>query len=513
MNTGNVPISDAVSSENLYLQVAPAAEAQEASIHWGLWKSTLLIASVLVAAYSALMISTVDLSRKDWELQVAITSLLWLTVFFSCTFLQFKTVYLLTTSYLIMLVLFHLGSTIPDAFGIFKESGWQADLSSKWPELSGWCTVLAMGSLGFGFAIGLKRQDFAPGRRFVERNAAEKTLAILYSDGIGLLIASGVFLGFAIASFGNLLNYSRVDFFRGAADTRGLGVFLLTFPSAVLALVIGATTPARRRFAAVIALIAIVLILLSGYRGYAMFPLLVGVVLWAKTGRRISTVFALGTLAFVSIAISATGILRNVEPTYKDIGSEAISESIKESTLQDAFSTMGQTGRALAEVIRLVPTEDPFRYGQSYWLAITSAIPNVLPETRESPRERGKREATFDVDAINKMMPSDWLTYRLEPEKFDVGEGVGFTGIGEPYLNFGYPGVVIFFIGLGFYFSRLETAMLLLRPHLLVYCTTMTWFLITTVRNDMSNFIRPAVFTLIIICTWRMIRKLFAATR
>jgi hypothetical protein len=243
-----------------------------------------------------------------------------------------------------------------------------------------------------------------------------------------------------------------------------------------------------------------------------MFPLLVGVILWVKTGRKISSAIALGTLVFSLIAVSAMGILRNLH-AYKDIDSETLMKSVQESTLQDAVSNMGETGGVLAEVIRLVPAQDPYRYGQSYWLAIKSSIPNVLPQMRESVREAGKREARFDVDAINKLMPSDWLTYRLEPDKFDVGEGVGFTGIGEPYLNFGYPGVVVFFIGLGFYFSRIETAILLRRPRLLVFCGTMMWFLITTVRNESSNFIRPAMFIFLIICAWRMVRSLLRGAR
>jgi hypothetical protein len=492
--------------------ISRGAGMHEPSIYWGPWKLTLLLTSLLVVAYSLLMIATVQVTGRDWPLQVSIISMIWLAVYLGSTFLQFKTAYLLTTSYVIMLVLFHLGITIPDAFGIFKEDVWHAGPSESL-ELSGWCTVLAMGSLGCGFAIGLKKRDFTIDRRIVQQHTADRTLRILYSDGIGLLIASGVLLVLAIASLGNLLNYSRGDFFRSVGDTRGLGVFLLSFPSAVVALVIGATTPGRRRFAAVIAVFGVAIILMSGYRATAMFPLLVGIVLWVKIGRRISAVLLLATLAFTLVAISAIGIMRNFGHAYKDIDAETISISVRESTVQDAFSTMGQTGGLLAEVIRLVPAHDPFRFGQSYWLAFKSSIPNVLPGMRESPREKGKREAQFDIDAINKMMPSDWLTYRLEPDKFDVGEGVGFTGIGEPYLNFGYPGVVVFFVGLGFYFSRLEVARLLERPGLLVYCSTIVWLLITTVRQESSNFIRPAVFVFIIIFAWRIARRLFLVAR
>jgi oligosaccharide repeat unit polymerase len=492
-----VPYLTHVASADVRLPVARGKGRNETSVHWGPAKLTLLLTSLIVVAYALVMISTAETAREGWALHVSLVSLIWLGVYVSCTWWQFRTPYLLTTCYVITLVLFHLGITIPEAFGIFGDAGTAPVLSSKRLELSGWCTVLALESLGVGFSIALKRHHFLIARHIVERQTANRALALLYSKGIGLLLASGIFLGLAIASFGNLLNYSRVDFFRGVGDTRGLGVFLMCFPSALVALVIGATTRTTRLFSAVIAGLGIVLILLSGYRSAATFPLLVGIVMWVKTGRRIPTIIAIGSLALILVAISATGILRVY--AYKDMNSDALAKSVQQATVQDALFNMGSTGGVLAEVIRLVPKVDPYRYGQSYLLCISSAIPNVLPGQSESPRARAKRRAITEGDVYTSLIPSDWLTYRLAPDKFAVGEGVGFTGIGEPYLNFGYPGIVAFFAALGFFFARIESAILIRRPWLLVFCCTMLWPLITTVRQDFGSFIQPASFVLYVI--------------
>jgi O-antigen polysaccharide polymerase Wzy len=492
-------------------KVAPhlqLADQQRISTSSGFWKGTLLLASLLAIVYSLLMISTISSTTNNWELQVSIVSLIWIAIYFGCTYFLFKTAYLLTSSYVAMLVLFHLGITVPDAFGLLGQSVWPRGADSKWIELSGWCTVLSLGSLGLGFSVGLKRREFGIHRTLKAGPDGDTVLAGLYSDGLGLLVACAIFLGLALASFGNLLNYTRVDFFRGVGDTRGLGGILMVLPGALTALLIGSTTPAQRRFAAIVATLGFITVLMSGYRGYALFPLLVGATLWVKTGRTIPKLLVVGILGLVLLAISAVGVLREGR-AYKDINFATLVNSAQQANLQDTL-LLGGTGGVLAEVLRLVPAHDSYRYGQSYWLALELSIPNVLPHTREDPRAKS-REAAHDVDAINNMPPADWITYRIAPDLFDVGEGVGFTGIGEPYINFGYPGVITFFVGLGFCFARMDSAVLQQRPLLLVFCCAMLWPLISTVRQDIGNFIKPAVFVFVIVCAWRGITKLFRA--
>ena len=64
----------------------------------------------------------------------------------------------------------------------------------------------------------------------------------------------------------------------------------------------------------------------------------------------------------------------------------------------------------------------------------------------EKSRLARKNQATFDQSELVKMAPADWITYRLNRWKFDNGQGVGFSAVAEPYLNFGTAGVVLFFV-------------------------------------------------------------------
>jgi oligosaccharide repeat unit polymerase len=151
----------------------------------------------------------------------------------------------------------------------------------------------------------------------------------------------------------------------------------------------------------------------------------------------------------------------------------------------------------------MVPNTDPFRYGETYVQYLRASIPNLSGTIAKSDRSIALHESRSDPKAIARMPPSDWLTYRLLPEKFSVGEGVGFTGIGEPYLNFGLPGVVIFFLALGYLLGRLDQLNLLTHPAILVFAAATLWRLIQTVRDDFGNFIKPMVFIYIILIAWR----------
>ena len=107
------------------------------------------------------------------------------------------------------------------------------------------------------------------------------------------------------------------------------------------------------------------------------------------------------------------------------------------------------------------------------------------------------------------LAPSDWLTFKLEPLKFRTGEGVGFSAIAEPYLNFGFPGVIVFFGGLGFVLGRLDQRALWLEPRWLLFCGAVFWPLVRTVRNDLNNFTKPLVFLFLILAVWFLATSLF----
>jgi len=471
------------------------------------WIILLLVISIVTFVSSTYFIHN-EYQGAIWKVTVTSLTLMWLVSYFVSTTLCFKSVYLFFSAYIIPLILFHLGITIPDAFGLFDKFGWGDNSFGKWLAYSGYYTVLALSCLGIGMSISVMLARDKTDQNIPPPHVLKCNLSIAYQDGIGLFLASIVFLCMAIYTFGNILNYSRVDFFRGVGDTRGLGVFLMTFPSSLILLTIGATNKRQKYFSAIATIIGCIFLLLSGYRAMAMFPIMVGMVVWCKTGRKIPYTFAILLLVATIIAIPALSALRSIG-SYSEISTEKIDESIEQSTVQETFRTLGQTGGVAAHVIRLVPDVDPYRYGATYVDALRNSIPNVLPGMNKNRRQAAKQKAFSDQSAIPEMMPSDWLTYRIAKQKFDRGEGVGFSGLIEPYLNFGYAGVLIFFTVLGFYLGRLEVTNIMYHPNLIVFCSAMYWPFTRSVRNDIATFIKPAVFILIIIFVWRLIKNNF----
>lgn len=460
----------------------------------------LLALSLALTATSLFEIMNDSHDSSDWSTGVSIASVSWLALFFILCKFYYGSMYTFAGAYVAVLALFHLGITIPDAFGISRSLTWDGGAMTRWLELAGWYTNLALGCLGVGIAGGMQ-----PGasRRLNELELS-RTLAACHSAGVGLFCASLIFLGIAFASLGNLLKYSRHEFFANVGDTRGLGLFLMTFPSAISLLVIGARGAAQRRVAGLIACVAFTIVMLSGYRTSALFPLMVGAIAWVKTGKSISTPIAAATIGGLVMLIPIVGLLRMMGP-YAEMSERRIDVAIQDSEWADTFTTTGQTGGLLAHILRLVPATDPFRHGSSFVYALSSTIPNVLPEARDSARliarSNGMRE-----DAVRSLPPSDWLTYRTARWAFDSGQGVGFSAIGEAYLNFGILGVLFFFAFLGYGLARLDGSNLQRHSSLLIFATAMLWHLMRTVRDDFTNFTKPVAYIMIILLLWRIAR-------
>jgi oligosaccharide repeat unit polymerase len=472
-------------------------------------KFTLGFFSIFVLIVSIYRFMDGSAASNNWTLDISIILIAWLTVYLTTTYLHYRSLYLFTSVYILCLCLFHLGITVPDAFNIFPDLKWpKQGPMAVWLEKAGWITLLALSCIGIGCAFAMKPYMITNYSQPANSVVLSRNRKIIFWYGLGLLVASAIFFTMVIATFGNILSYSRVDFFRGVADTRGLGLFLMTFPSSVLLLVIGAQTRLEKYFAGTIAIVAFVFIMLSGYRTSALFPLLVGAVIWTKIGQKLPVLYAGVAVLGIVTSIPVVGYLRGTG-AYEDIQSNDIKKSVEQSTIQETFRTVGQTGGLLAHVLRLVPDQDDYRYGTTYIKAIAGSVPNVTFTQAKSERVTAKQEMFKDQEAINRTAPSDWLTYRVARERFDRGEGVGFTGIGEPYLNFGIPGIIIFFLALGFLLGRFDQ-----KPIGMVYKATLfagavLWPLMRTVRDDLNNFIKPAIFTLIILGIWYIGSRMF----
>lgn len=467
-------------------------------------KYTTVIVNLITLIIALLNIFVPFSENKNWEMNVSVVFIFWAICFILCTYARFKTLYLFINAYIMPLCLFHLGIVIPNGLKFFDNFTWQNSASFQvWLEHASWYVILSLACIGVGFGFSIRKKNLLIYNDDVKLKI-KKVFNNLFLDGIGLLIASVTFLIMAFVSLGNLFNYSRADFFHGVGDTRGLGLFMMCLPSAAVLLMIGATSPKEKFFAKIIAFCSFSLFLLSGYRSAALFPTLVGVIIWVKVKNKIPIVISVCLIFFVLFTIPIVGMLRSYGP-YNEINIQHIKKSIEQSNVNDAFIELGSTIGVLAHTLRLVPDKDEFRYGMTYVKALQDSIPNIMPEMNKSYRKESSNKAMLDNKVIGKMVvPSDWVTYRIAPDKYHKGEGVGFSAIGEPYLNFGIVGVVIFFVAIGYCLGRLDDSYLLDKPNLLLFICAMFWFLIRTVRNDFSNFIKPAIFILIILTIWRM---------
>lgn len=468
-------------------------------------KNPIILIILLGVFFSLISIFKIEILgfSQDWQVEIAISTILFIGMLSIFIWNSFKSFYLIILAYTVPLLLFHLGITIPSAFELFDDLSWgKSNPKSRWLAESGWYTILSISMLFTGWGISLI--NYKSVNKIVDTNKIKKKL---YFDGIGLLIASLVSLLIMIYTFGNLLSYKRVDFYHGAGDTRGLGLFMMTLPSAVLCLVMGAITKKQKILASAVGFVGFFIFIITGFRSAALFPFILGVMIWRGCGNRIPMIVSGTALALVLIIIPASGYLR-ATGTFGDIDSKKINEAVENVTIAENFRVTGQTGALLAKVLEVVPKEYRYRYGESYWVALYRSLPNFGFQQSENYRLKAKKQLN-SKEAISDLAPSDWLTYVIDPNKYVVGEGVGFSAIAEPYLNFGLIGVVIFFLALGMFFGRLDKYYLTTQPALLTFACVFMWPLIRTVRNDFGNFIKPLVFMSIILIAWRVFSKYF----
>ena len=203
----------------------------------------------------------------------------------------------------------------------------------------------------------------------------------------------------------------------------------------------------------------------------------------------------------VLILIPAVGKLRTIG-AYEKIDINAVQTSIEHSELKNLFKEVGGTAGVAANVFKLVPEDSPYRFGLTYLQAIQRAIPNIGLTQSESDESKARRRSLGNPDIVDELPPAAWITYKVSPEKFKIGQGIGFSGVAEPYLNFGVAGVVGYFLVLGYLLGKLDHINLILYPKLLLFTCASFWPLMRTVRDSYGNFIKPMIFVFIVLIIW-----------
>lgn len=464
----------------------------------------LLFFSVIELMFAVFQILSGADGGPDWPARIFWATLLWLFIYVWGSYKYHGTLYLFSSAYLLALALFHLGLIYMLAMNQVAIPEWTNGPQSSWMELGGWYVVLAFDAFGIGLASGIfvrRPKNYSEEER---ANFAIKTNRFLFTQGIGLSIAAIIFLVMALQAYGNILSYSRAEIFAMSVDTRGFGVFFMVLPGAVTLFVLSAQSKKQKIFSYSLAIFIVLVIMLSGYRSAALFPLLLAAIIWVKSGRKIPMVVAIPGLFVILLAIAVIGEFRQMG-AYDKLGSKQLEESFNTVSIADSFSEMGASFGVMVEVLKLVPKTDQHVHGYSYWLSFKEIFPNIGMSIDSSKSRRSQiGGSTLDSSAISEMYPSDWITFRLNRWKYEHGQGLGFSAIAEPYLNFGMGGVIVFFVLLGFTLTRLDLADIVCHPYLYLFMATILWQFIKTVRNDFSNFTKPMGFTIIILIIWNV---------
>lgn len=460
----------------------------------------LFLVSFVFCAVSLLNINSNQLGGVGWAQQVSFVFFIWAAFYVTFTYLHYKTVYLYSNAYVLCLAIFHLGMTVQMAFGM-EIGGWSRGSFSYWLEMSAWLTNVAFS----GFGMGLSFSQIGAKSKYMDSTTASKKIKLnkgaLYWSGMGLMLAAAIFMALAIASYGNIFSYARHELFGSSADSRGWGLFTMIFPGAAALLFFGASNRKQSMTAIAFVVIAVSFFMFTGYRSAALFMMLSATITWVKIGRKLPLIIALLLLFVTAISVSIFGYLRTTG-AYNEIDADDFKKSYEEASIS-SVGRLGQTLGLVAHSLRLVPEEFPSRHGGSYLLALRQAIPNIgLKIDAETGRFSAKQRLAEDKLAIYKIAPSDWMTYEVLNEQYDIGGGVGFSGVAEPYINFGVFGVIVFFFITGVGLGKLDSRFLPVNLYHFIFVLCMFNHFMPTVRNDFSNFIKPAFFTLIILSIW-----------
>lgn len=182
--------------------------------------------------------------------------------------------------------------------------------------------------------------------------------------------------------------------------------------------------------------------LFLGKRGEAIMPLIAYAWLFHYTVRPLSRwiLGVCGGIAFFIILplIKLTRNLSGVERINLDFLLNTFAGI--QNPLVLTISEMGDSMRAVAHTVNLMPDIRNFDMGLGYLFAPFTIFPNFFWKIHPT---------------VAHGLPSEWLVWAVNPYIASKGGGIGYSFIAEAYFNFGWFGVPITLIIIGFLYAKL----------------------------------------------------------
>jgi hypothetical protein len=236
-------------------------------------------------------------------------------------------------------------------------------------------------------------------------------------------------------------------------------------------------------------------VLYLGFRGYALVPAITIFAVLHKRGVRLPR---LAYLVGVPLLLALIPLVRAVRAVR--LADRSVTAALAINAPLLALEEMGGSLRALVHTMQFLDNE-PLRWGQTYWQALRSAVPNVALHWQGG-----------EYLPVEQLPPSHWMTLQAAPEAYRAHGGLGFSAIAEPYMNFGAPGVAAYFFLLALLLVaayRFDVS----RPTRLALWAVVLGPLLWTVRNDFHGFFRPVVLGIASIAVARLLANSWASSR
>ena len=383
--------------------------------------------------------------------------------------------------YLYVFGLFNLGLVVPWALDI------HASVFPRWmlryrltPALT--LVIVAITAYQIGATLAVSHWGARTARDRVGERRYQNP--VLYHLGLAVaLVGLGLFgWGIHTMGFGRFLQARYIETFELVQmyDPR-LFVTSLTFVP--VGLYITAASAPWRRMMAVLSLTVVwcSAIFFLGFRGFALAPLVVTLVIFNKRGFRLPKAAYVAGLLVVMVAIPVARSMRNSR-----LAECSVADALTEVHPLAAFEEMGGSLQPLVHTLRLMENEE-LRWGKTYWQGLIRVLPNLSLNW-----ENGGYLAVEDLP------PTHWVTRLAAPWKHRHYGGLGFSAVAEPYMNFGVGGIVLYFLALAGALVAVERFGYGC-PTRLALWATMLGPLLMTARGSFDSFFRPAIWGWVVV--------------
>jgi hypothetical protein len=381
--------------------------------------------------------------------------------------------------YLSLLGLFHLGVIVPWTLRLYdiQRTPWFVPYG-----LFQGLVLIIYAFLAYQLGLFVALNGDHDGRKSVSNYSSLEDSRVFIA-GIGLFA-----LGETMFSVGLIqldpagyyrLTYSETFRLRAETDPRFFGTGIMI---SFIGLCMAAAGATRRQMRVVFLCTAVSFLTLFylGFRGPALIAVLIVYAVAQKKGFRTSRWLPWAAAGLLLVAVPLESFVRE-----QPLSSDVVTRSLRQMNILDGPAELGSAIRPLVETTALIGPGN-FRHGSTYLIAVKGILPNIAVHW-EAP----------STESIDELPPNQWITAVVDPLAHKNYGGIGFSGIAEPYMNFGISGMMAYFFVLALVLVHLERVSLRSSYSLGSWAIVIGPLIMASTRNDFSNVLRPVVWGLI----------------